>query len=287
MSLNESVPVKTLIEIESGVPTQHQNVPAALAPNPDNPPWGILQALIVWVVSIMLLLVIPLMLLAPYFFYRVLSDGSAEQVIRDPNLIFLSIVGVLPAHALTFLLVWYVVTSRGRRSFWKALGWSWPPEFGPRKTIGLAVTLFAGGWLLTYFLGGAETQLDQIIKSSYKARFLIAFLAAATGPFVEELIYRGVLYPALQRILGVLGGVIVVSILFTGVHVLQYINNFGVIAVIAILSVALTLVRARTGQLLPSYVIHLVFNGIQALFLMLQPLIEKTQLAPQAIPGFL
>jgi CAAX protease family protein len=275
------------MEIESGFPTQHQDVPSALTYNPDNPPWGVLQSLIIWVVSIMMLLVIPLLLIIPYVVHRILTDGSTERLAGDPNLIFLSILGVLPAHALTFLLVWYVVTSRGRRPFWETLGWSWPADFGPWKTVGLAVVLFAGGWLITHFLGGAETQLDQIIKSSYRARFVTAFLAAVTGPFVEELIYRGVLYPALQRALGVLGAVIAVSILFTGVHVVQYYNNFGVIAVIAVLSVALTLVRARTGRLLPSYVIHLVFNGVQALFLVLQPFIEKTQLAPVPAPGFL
>ena len=55
----------------------------------------------------------------------------------------------------------------------------------------------------------------------------------------------------------------------------QYYNNFGVIAVIAVLSIVLTVVRARTGKLLPSYIIHFVFNGIQAVLLVLAPLLEK------------
>src|SRR4029453_3697257 len=149
-------------------------------------------------------------------------------------------------HALTFLLVWYVVTGRGSRPFWQTLGWYWPHDFGPWKTVGFAVVLLGFGWLITHFVGGAETQLDQIIKSSYRARFVIAFLAAVTGPFIEELVYRGLLYPALQRVVGVAFAVVIVSILFAGVHVLQYYNNPGVIAVITILSVSLTVVRARS-----------------------------------------
>jgi membrane protease YdiL (CAAX protease family) len=148
------------------------------------------------------------------------------------------------------------------------------------------VLLIIGG-LITWFFGGSETQLDQIINSSLKARFVIAFMAAVTGPFVEELIYRGVLYSALQKVLGMTKAVVIVSILFAGVHVLQYYKNLAVIAAITILSVSLTLVRARTGRLLPSYVIHLVFNGIQAVILVLQPFTEKSPVEKKAAIGFL
>jgi membrane protease YdiL (CAAX protease family) len=75
--------------------------------------------------------------------------------------------------------------------------------------------------------------------------------------------------------------------LFAGVHVLQYYNNLGVMAVIVLLSVALTLVRARTGSLLPSYVMHLVFNGIQAIILVVQPFVGKPVIETKAPIGFL
>jgi CAAX protease family protein len=275
VSINESAPITSINDIQSGFPEQFQQPTATPTIDPDNPPWGVLTAFVIWVISIGLLLFVPFVLIVPYVIYKISSEATAAGLGGDSNLIFLSILGVLPAHALTFLVVWYVVTNRGRRPFWQTLGWTWPRDFGPWKTIGLAVLLFGGGWLITHYLGGPETQLDAIIKSSYKARIVTAFLAAITGPFVEELIYRGVLYPALRRIFGVIAGVVIVSVLFTGVHVVQYYNNFGVIAVIAVLSVVLTLVRARAKSLLPSYVIHFVFNGVQALLLLLQPVIEK------------
>jgi membrane protease YdiL (CAAX protease family) len=130
--------------------------------------------------------------------------------------------------------------------------------------------------------------MDLLIESSLQARIVTAFLAAATGPFVEELVYRGVLYPALQRTIGIVWAVAVVSILFAGVHVFQYYNNLAVIAVISVLSVTLTMVRAKTGKLLPSFMIHLVFNGIQSVILVLQPFIEKAdQVVPNKIPSTL
>lgn len=273
-------------------PHSPDSLPAnTLAPNPDNPPWGIPHALVVWAISVALLLVVPVVAIAPYLIYRLAMHSPIENLATDPNLIFVSILGVFPTHILSALVVWFVVTNRGRRPFWQTLGWKWPrsfaPPFGPLLIVLLAIVFFGIGYTVTWLVGGSETQLDLIIKSSYKARFATALLAAVTGPFVEELIYRGVLYSALQRVLGALWAVVAVSTLFTGVHVLQYYNNLGVIAVIALLSIALTLLRACTGTLLPSYVMHLVFNGIQALILVVQPFLSPNAGGPEAVPGIL
>src|SRR5205814_10688375 len=101
------------------------------------------------------------------------------------------------------------------------------------------------------------------------------------------LLYRGMLYGALQKVFGISTYFVIVSTLFVGVHVLQYYKNLAVIAAITILSVSLTLVRARSGRLLPSYVIHLVFNGIQAVILVLQPFLEKSPVEKKAAIGLL
>ncbi len=243
--------------------------------HPDNPPWGLFESFLVWLSSVALLIIIPLVTLAPYVLYQVILSGSARFLESDPNLIFVSVLGVIPTHLLTLGIVWVVVTRWGRRPFWETLGWRWPANFGPWLSIGLALVLLGLGWLITFFVGEGETQLDQLIKSSFKTRVAVAFLAVATAPLVEEVVYRGVIYSALQRATGKFIAVAVVSLMFFGVHVFQYINNIGVLLVITILSVVLTLVRAHTGSLLPCFVIHLVFNGIQSLFLLVQPFIER------------
>lgn len=245
-------------------------------PDPNNPPWGLVEAFLVWLISVALLFFVPLLTLIPYVLYRLAVYGVGEALRADQQtIILISIIGVIPTHLLSIGIVWLIVTNRGRRPFWRTLGWYWPKNFGPWKSVGLAILLLAIGWGITTAVGGGETQLDQLIKSSPQARWIIAFLAVATAPLVEEIIYRGVVFGALQKAMNTYWAVVIVSVLFLGVHVLQYAENLGVLAVITILSIVLTLVRALTGSLLPCFVIHLVFNGIQSLILLLQPWLER------------
>ncbi|HKO62260.1 MAG TPA: hypothetical protein VJV03_13940, partial [Pyrinomonadaceae bacterium] len=63
----------------------------------------------------------------------------------------------------------------------------------------------------------------------------------------------------------------------------------GVILAVFLLSVALTLVRAMWGRLLPCVLIHLVFNGITALILVFEPYLQKFGPTPDPVtpPAFI
>lgn len=253
--------------------------PSVVAPaGPDNPPWSSPVAFAVWIASVLFILFIPAIAVLPYAFYK--AAGSDSQTLlrslSDSTAILISILAVIPAHLLTLGVVWAVVTGFGKRGFWSLLGWSWSERFGFWTSAGLAVALLVIGATLTTLAGGEKTQIDQIVANSTAARFSLALLAATTGPFVEELVYRGVLYSAFQRSLGTIWAVVFVSTLFTFVHVFQYYNNLGVIAVISILSISLTLVRAYTGRLLPCFVMHMVFNGIQSVLIIVEPYLPRS-----------
>ena len=288
MSTNEPVsPDRALIDAYAHTSDQETSQPVPTEINPDDPPWGVGWAVLIFVASLLILVFMQIAVAVPYVVYKTMSGGSTVGLDTDPTLIFYSILGVVPAHILTFLMIWFLVSNRGRRPFWQTLGWTFPQSFGLWKTIVLAVVLLGVGVLFTQLLGGKETALDQIINSSFKARFATAFLAFATAPLVEELIFRGVLYPALQRAIGMIGAVAIVTILFAGIHVFQYFDNFAVVAVITMLSLTLTLLRAYTRRLLPSFVLHLVFNGIQAAFLVLQPFVGRFSNNSKPAVGFL
>jgi membrane protease YdiL (CAAX protease family) len=244
-------------------------------------PWvDVARAGGIWVSSVGLLLSVPLMISLPYLVYRTLLLGppTAEAIATDKTLIFLSVAAIIPTHLLTIVVVWLVVTEGGRYPFWKTVGFEWPQNLGPVLTslisVGLAIFLLVIAWVITYFLGGGKTDIDALIESSMPARFATAFVALATAPLAEELVYRGVVYTAIDRAAGTGAAIMFASLLFAGVNVLQYRNNIAVISVITLLSFTLTITRAVTGKMLPCYIIHLVFNGVQSFILALSPFWE-------------
>ena len=242
------------------------------------------KAMMLWATSFILLVSVPVLTALPYVIYQLTTLGakSAQVLVADKNLLFFSVLGILPAHLLTLSVIWMVISEGGRKPFWKTIGFEWPENVSPAITImacsALALLLFGLAQVISYFYGERKTDLDLLIESSMYARIATAFMATATAPLVEEVIYRGVLYRSLEKAAGAAVAVPIVSLLFAGVHVWQYWNNAAVIAVITLLSVVLTVTTALTGKLLPAFIIHLVFNGIQSIFIVLTGFINTDSL---------
>lgn len=236
---------------------------------------ALLVALATWIVSVGLLL-LPQLLALPYIISRYAGTRpTPEQLLADKTLVIILVAGILPAHLITLVIAWCVVTRFGKVPAREALRWRWSNRMGIAKCIVLAILLLIAAWLLAIRFGGSETDLQRIINSSRAAALIIAFLAVATAPLVEEIIYRGILFPAWQRLTGSIAAVVIVTLMFAILHIPQYWPNFGVISSITMLSVVLTAIRAYTGRLLPCFVIHLVFNGIQSLIIAFEPYIRS------------
>jgi uncharacterized protein len=233
--------------------------------------------------SIVLQILFSVLFFVPYLFHLSLRPDAptnlVEFALTDKTAILLQVISLLPAHLLSLALVWVVVTRFGKLPFLAPLGLSWSGPLRFWGSMGLGIVLCVAGSGLAWVLGGGKpTQLDEIVNSSLAARYVLAGLAVFTAPLVEELVYRGVLYSALHRLVGSSTAVIIVLGVFTLIHVPQYRSNVGVIAAVGLLSIALTIIRAYTGRLLPCVVIHLVFNGIQAIVMVIEPQLPK--LAP-------
>jgi uncharacterized protein len=240
--------------------------------NPDNPPWGIVAALSAWLTSVVMLAVVPNVCVLPYLAYRYGGTNvSREALLNDKTFVFLFVLGWLPAHLLTLALIWAIATRLGKLSLKEVLGWSWSPNLGLWRSVSLALLLFLVTFFLVARFGGPRTDLDRILESSRAAAVTLAALAVLTAPLIEEMIYRGLLYSAFRRALGQWTAVVIVTSMFAGLHVVQYWPNAGAISSITLLSLVLTLIRARTGKLLPCFVVHLVFNGVQSVIIILEP----------------
>ncbi len=244
--------------------------------------WGVAGALLIWLLSFLIQALIPVVFLVPFLWHRGLnpsapdfSQRALELVVTDRTGILIQVIAVLPAHLLVLAMLWAFVTRFGKRPFLASFGWarSGAPAWRERAgLIAVGVGLFLVATVIAKLLGTQKpTQMEELINSSIGARYTVAFLAVFTAPFVEEFIYRGVIYSALQRAIGINASVIFVIALFTAIHVPQYRQNIGVIFAIAFLSIVLTIVRAFSGRLLPCVIIHMAFNAVQAALLLVEP----------------
>lgn len=248
-------------------------IDALANPTPDNPPWNSWTALGIWVASIVFIGVVPLFLLIPYLVTSGVNLNDKEAltnfVLDDPTAVLLQLSGTIPAHLLTLLLAWAVVTRLKKFSFWKTLGWSKGGFVWWHYLVIMAGILFVL-YTVSYFFPEQDNQLIRLMRSSHGAVLVIAFLATFTAPLTEEVVYRGVLYSAFQRTFGVPIAVVFVTLVFAGVHFYQYWGSPSTIFLICFLSLVLTLVRVKAKSILPCFILHTLINGTQSIFSILQ-----------------
>lgn len=172
--------------------------------------------------------------------------------------------------AYVFLLaaIAIAVTLRSGGPFWKQISWN-PPG---AKILWTAV---ATGLALAAFSSLAETLLSRWIPQSvpmddYFRNTVSAYLLAGFGilvaPPVEELYFRGFLYPALARWTGIAPAVILTSAGFAFLHGAQLGNAVVPLLIIFLTGAVLNIVRVRTASVAAGVVVHMTYNFI--LFLM-------------------
>lgn len=254
-------------------------------PTPNDPPWGVLEAIAVWVASVLAILIIPTLLLLPYLASHNPPLTESSEIVEfaksDATAIFLQILAIIPAHILTLVIAWLVVTRVRRYGFRQTLGWS-TGGFAWWHYVVILASFMVVAMVVGNFFPEQENDLLRILKSSRSAVYIVAFVATVSAPLVEEVVYRGVLYSAFQRSLGIPSAFVLSTFLFAIVHVPQYYPSFSTIFLLTLLSVTLTSIRVKSGNLLPCIVLHTLFNGLQSVFLLLEPLIKTADVSEPA-----
>jgi uncharacterized protein len=253
-------------------------------PTPNDPPWNSWIALALWGLSVVLVVLSPVVLLLPYLASTGVLTKPQEELARfastDPTSIVIQMVAIIPAHLFTLIFAWLVVTRRGRFSFRETLGFR---SGGIRWWHHVAVFLcfFGLATLVGSYFPEKENELIRILQSSRTAVFVVAFMATFTAPLIEEVIYRGVLYSAFQRSMGVPAAIVVVTLIFAVVHVPQYYESPSTLVLLLLLSLVLTLMRVYSRNLLPCIIFHTIVNGVQSAVLILEPYAKQLS-SPEA-----
>ena len=180
---------------------------------------------------------------------------------------------LIPAQAVSYLMVVgfmvFIVWIRHSSRFLQGIQWNMPGPQAALTALGSGVALAFMAQLFSGLLDRWTPKtlpIEQFFKGPASG-YMLATFGIFVAPLVEELFFRGFLYPALARWTGTSTAIILTAIGFSLMHGSQLALAWAPLLIIFGVGVVLTTVRARTRSVATSMLIHMGYNA--TLFTML------------------
>jgi len=184
------------------------------------------------------------------------SQLRTADLVNQPRVILSA---QLAAYLIVFGVLWRYFAHHFGIGFLRALSWQWPlrwPGF-----LGKGVLLALAVQICAHFLPSPpELPVDKMLRTASDA-WLLSVFGVLIAPFVEEVLFRGLLFPALTRRAGPLFSLVMTSLLFGAVHSQQLAGARTQVAVIVIVGGMLTMIRWRYHSLACSTLVHAGYNA--------------------------
>jgi membrane protease YdiL (CAAX protease family) len=220
----------------------------------EDPPWSgwdVLGIALLTILAIVVFLFATTLAAQQLLFPR----QPAMEVAKIP-LVTVAAQGLAYIAVLIFMIA---LVKRLGRSFGQALRWNWPRN---------SLVYLLGGVVLAFGLQGLahflpmpkELPIDRFFQTTSEAWVLSVF-GVTLAPLLEELFFRGFLYPVLVRRLGVFAAVLLTSAGFGLIHAPQLCRAWAPVLVVFLVGLALTITRALTKSVASSLLIHIAYNG--------------------------
>ena len=228
--------------------------PVEAAP-PRDPVWSGPDVLVLTLVAFFTLILCGIVIgfcVAAYY-----PKQKPEEIAGLP---LVAILAQLVVSVTLFGAMYRMVAYRYRRPFWEALRWKWPD----------------GSWAFFYCTAGVAiallvqfaSTLAPIPKSLpiYKmfatttSAYALAGYGILIAPVIEELFFRGFLFPVLARRSGVPAAVLLTSLAFMLIHASQLGGAWAPLLILFLVGLAFTVARAWSGSVAVSYLMHVGYN---------------------------
>lgn len=160
------------------------------------------------------------------------------------------------------LYIHWVVVRQCRRRFAEGVGWL-PPAHPARRYLWGGALLAASVIVLTAAVGVPEEPYPMLeLLDDREALWALAAFGVLVAPVVEEIVFRGFLFAALERVHGSGFALAATSAAFALVHGGQYGWQWQRLAILFWVGLALGAVRARTRSTKAAALVHAAYNGL-------------------------
>lgn len=249
---------------ESDVSPSEQNVMTveALLPRGSHvprpfPPWSFGDAMAVLGFTVVAILVFSAIALAIAHVSTLGHHMPLDELATNP----LVVIGAqFAAYPLVIVFMIALVRIKSEEPFWQAIRWNWPGAaslgFVLAGIFFAFLVEFASRWLPI----PKSLPVDKFFSDAMGA-YLMAAFGITLAPLLEELFFRGMLYPLLRRAWGVALGVVVTASAFAAIHGTQLGYAWGPLLSIFIVGVVFTLAREHTNSVAASFLMHCGYNS--------------------------
>jgi membrane protease YdiL (CAAX protease family) len=163
------------------------------------------------------------------------------------------------AYPLVLLFMLVLVRSRTRERFGNAIHWNWPGISAPGFfVLGIILAVVIDG--LSRFLPIPKSlPMDKYFNDATSA-YLMAAFGITLAPLLEELFFRGLLYPLLRRVFSFTFAVALTAAAFAAIHGTQLGYAWAPILSIFVVGVVFTVARACINSVASSFLMHCGYN---------------------------
>jgi uncharacterized protein len=230
--------------------------PPAVVDIPRDPAWTGLDVLRLTLLTIVALFVgvFAVLFVAHVWIY---PHSSLASLSRVPLVV---VAGQGVAYLLVLAYMYVLVTRERRRpDFLAAIHWNWPSFPALYLLVGFLLSV-ALQILASRLPIPKNLPIDTFFRTPAEAWALTIF-GVTLAPIMEELFFRGFLYPVLARGIGLRTAVLATALAFALLHGSQLMFSWGPVLVIFLVGMVLTMVRARKDSVAAGLLIHVAYNG--------------------------
>lgn len=153
-----------------------------------------------------------------------------------------------------------LVVRHYHRRFAEAVRWYWPREHRWIAYLLAGMGLAVAVQLISALLPIPKTlPIDRYFQSR-SAAYIMSLFGITMAPLVEELFFRGFLFPVLARRLGIGVGVVLTALGFALVHASQLASAWAPLLVLFLVGLVFTVVRMVSNNVAPGFLMHVGYN---------------------------
>jgi hypothetical protein len=221
----------------------------------DDPRWGMADIVRVILIFMACGYIVAILQLYGVKYFPIFRNSNFRMI---SNTALMNVIGIS-------VILYFVVKKYGQKI--KVIGLTFK-KAGPSIFYGAVgyvalVPVLLGIMVITFFVAkryGYHPPMQPIVQVFIEEKttlvlWLSALFAAVFGPVAEEIFFRGFMYTAVRKKLGIFRGILITSVIFSFLHA----HAIGFLPIVA-LGFLLAYVYEKTGSLVAPIAVHILHN---------------------------